>query len=273
MPADAQQRKAALVIGNGAYRHAPALPHPPNDARAVADALRKLGFDVTLALDLDHRGMREALLSFERGLERRPGRRILFRRTRIQRERRELSGAGRRRDPRMRRASAAETVDLTTVFDALDRARRQDRHSRRQPRQSILGKSHPVLGHPIDRREVRLGRDLRADRSLVLMASAPGTVASDGSGPNSPFTSALIGQLAAPGVDVETAMNRVRQDVARATQNRQVPWFQSTLSGEIRLSDPPATKTVAILPSPMPRQRKRQRWTKSSARLLSASNA
>ena len=43
----------ALVIGNGAYRNVPALTNPPNDAKDIAAALKSLGFNVTLKLDLD----------------------------------------------------------------------------------------------------------------------------------------------------------------------------------------------------------------------------
>jgi uncharacterized caspase-like protein len=56
--------RLALVIGNGGYRNAPPLPNPPNDARAVANALREIGFQVIEATDLDRAGMERALLEF-----------------------------------------------------------------------------------------------------------------------------------------------------------------------------------------------------------------
>ena len=49
------EARVALVIGNGAYPSGP-LRNPPNDARAVAAKLGGLGFDVTLRVDLAHRG-------------------------------------------------------------------------------------------------------------------------------------------------------------------------------------------------------------------------
>src|SRR5579864_8653664 len=52
------QRKMALLIGNAAYPSQP-LRNPPNDVRAMADALRRLGFTVTTAFDLTHRQMNE----------------------------------------------------------------------------------------------------------------------------------------------------------------------------------------------------------------------
>ena len=51
-PAQAD-RRVALVIGNGAYVHAPHLPNPPHDAEDVAAALRRSGFETILGLDLD----------------------------------------------------------------------------------------------------------------------------------------------------------------------------------------------------------------------------
>src|SRR3954462_7107770 len=62
-------RRVALVIGNGAYQNAPTLPNPPNDARAMAKALRGLGFQVLEAEDLDQRGLQTTLADFADKLE------------------------------------------------------------------------------------------------------------------------------------------------------------------------------------------------------------
>ena len=63
--ADAQDR-VALVIGNGRYQNATLLPNPANDARAVAKALRDIGFDVTEGVDLDRTGMERCIRDFLR---------------------------------------------------------------------------------------------------------------------------------------------------------------------------------------------------------------
>jgi Caspase domain len=52
-------RRVALVIGNGAYAHAPHLPNPPHDAEDVAAALKRTGFDTILGIDLDQAGMKD----------------------------------------------------------------------------------------------------------------------------------------------------------------------------------------------------------------------
>ena len=57
----AAAKRVALVVGNGGYANAPTLPNPPNDAKAIAAELEKLGFEVHLALDVTQdQGLRGA---------------------------------------------------------------------------------------------------------------------------------------------------------------------------------------------------------------------
>ncbi len=51
------QKRIALVIGNGAYTKAKALPNPPNDAADTAKALKELGFEVISGVNQDKRQM------------------------------------------------------------------------------------------------------------------------------------------------------------------------------------------------------------------------
>ena len=67
-PTAAAERRVALVIGNGAYRHGPSLRNPVNDARAVGDALRRIGFEVIDGLDLDIQEMLDKVELFEQRL-------------------------------------------------------------------------------------------------------------------------------------------------------------------------------------------------------------
>jgi uncharacterized caspase-like protein len=62
----AAEKRVALVIGNGAYENVPHLPNPPNDAKDVADALQRSGFDTTLGIDLDKAAMDAAAVRFAR---------------------------------------------------------------------------------------------------------------------------------------------------------------------------------------------------------------
>src|SRR6202451_4382855 len=62
------EKRLALVIGNGDYKVAPHLDNPPNDARAIAETLRKLGFEVVDGYDLDVSRMRKAVSDFSAAL-------------------------------------------------------------------------------------------------------------------------------------------------------------------------------------------------------------
>ena len=62
------EKRIALVIGNGDYKIAPHLDNPPNDARAIAETLRKLGFEVVDGYDLDFYHMRKAVSNFSAAL-------------------------------------------------------------------------------------------------------------------------------------------------------------------------------------------------------------
>src|SRR5215472_8510168 len=59
-------RRIALVIGNGGYKHTPALVNPPNDATDVGAALKAIGFEVTLKIDAEKRQMDQIIAQFAR---------------------------------------------------------------------------------------------------------------------------------------------------------------------------------------------------------------
>ena len=68
-PAVPADTRVALVVGNATYTHAPALTNSRNDAAGMAAALRRLGFAVEEAVDLDARETEAALRRFSRLLE------------------------------------------------------------------------------------------------------------------------------------------------------------------------------------------------------------
>lgn len=61
------ERRVALVIGNGNYAVRP-LDNPPNDARALAVALKDLGFEVISGENLKRAEMQQKLRAFEASL-------------------------------------------------------------------------------------------------------------------------------------------------------------------------------------------------------------
>jgi hypothetical protein len=68
--------------------------------------------------------------------------------------------------------------------------------------------------------------------SIVSYSTSPGAEAEDGTGENSPYTSALLKVAAEPGLPIEQAFKRARLSVNQATSGRQTPWESSSLRGD-----------------------------------------
>ena len=68
--------------------------------------------------------------------------------------------------------------------------------------------------------------------TLIAYAAKAGSTASDGDGPNSPFTRALVKYVTRPGLDIRKAFGFVRDDVLKDTRNRQEPFVYGSLGGE-----------------------------------------
>jgi len=65
---------------------------------------------------------------------------------------------------------------------------------------------------------------------VIIYSTALGRVTSDGIGKNSPFTSNLLKYITVP-EDIEFVLRKVRDSVVKETNNFQVPWWSSSLSG------------------------------------------
>jgi uncharacterized caspase-like protein len=73
-----------------------------------------------------------------------------------------------------------------------------------------------------------------APGTLLSFSTAPGAEAEDGSGANSPYTTALLKAGREPGIPIEEAFKRVRLAVNLATEGRQTPWESSSLVSDFR---------------------------------------
>jgi len=65
-------------------------------------------------------------------------------------------------------------------------------------------------------------------------STAPGAVAEDGDGADSPYTTALLAAAREPNLPIEQAFKRVRVAVNKATEGRQTPWESSSLTEDFR---------------------------------------
>ena len=226
-PSVASER-VALVIGNSAYRHTVPLRNPKNDAGDMARSLRELGFAVIEGLDLDEAAFEAKLREFARaavGAEA-----TLF----------YYAGHGLQVDEENYLvpvdAQLVSEVDVRLDTISLDTVMTEMRSKvnlvfldacRDNPLAQNLARSMgPNRSSAVGR---GLGRVEDSAGMLIAYATAPGNVASDGDGENSPFTEALLANLAVPGVSVNDLMTAVTDAVAVQTGGQQQPWTHSSL--------------------------------------------
>jgi tetratricopeptide (TPR) repeat protein len=237
-------RRVALVIGNGAYTHVKALPNPPNDARAIAKSLTDIGFAVRQGIDLDRVTMQKMTRDFLREAARAQvalvyyaghGVQIGGRNYLVPVDAQLLAG----------RDITETMIDMDTILAGLDD----------QIRTSILildacrnNPLEPPVASAEPNRAIEAGSGLAAPASLgtgatlgagtlIAFATAPGKVALDGEGANSPFSAALSRHIGTPGLEVQQMLTRVRAEVVATTKNKQVPWSNSSLLGEVYLAE------------------------------------
>lgn len=231
-PASAE-RRVALVIGNGDYRHSTKLANPRNDAADIAAALRKLGFDVIEGRDLDRRGMEDRIRDFGRKLERATMALFFYAGHGIQ-----VGGKNYLipTDAKLERAGdlTLDTIDLGQVLAQMEVERRVNLVFLDACRDNPLARS---FARSLGTRSTAVGQGLASVQSaigtMIAYATQPDNVALDGEGRNSPFTAALLKHIGTPGLHISLVMQRVRSDVIAATREKQVPWDHSSLIGDV----------------------------------------
>lgn len=237
-------RRVALVIGNRAYAHVKALPNPPNDARSIAKSLREIGFTVSEGIDLDRAAMQKTTRDFLREAARTQVAVVYY------------AGHGVQIDGRnylvpvdvslqVGTSMTDAMIDMDTILAGLDDQVRTNilildacRNNPLEPQVASAGANRAVeagsgLAAPA---ALGAGATLRAG-TLIAFATAPGQVALDGEGANSPFSAALSRHIGTSGLEVQQMLTRVRAEVVTATKAKQVPWSNSSLLGEVYLAE------------------------------------
>jgi hypothetical protein len=232
------ERRVALVIGDSNYAGAGRLTNPTNDARAIADVLRRLGFDVELALDVGYLDLTRAVRRFGDRIETAHVALFYYAGHGLQ-----LNGTNflvpvdaqlaNERDIRF------ETVDLASVIDLMRGT---------SPRVNLIFLD-ACRDNPLARNMTRTNQTrqlasnglapMTASGMLIAFSTEPGSVSVDGSGDNSPFAAALVQQMPTPGVEIRQMLTRVRQSVRQATGGRQITWDHSSLESEFYFSGGP----------------------------------
>ena len=220
----AQERRIALVIGNGKYISSP-LENPTNDAIDMAAALEKLGFSVSLEINANQRTMESAIRTFGKKLRFGGVGLFYFAGHGIQFQGRNYLipiGADIHSEADIKYESVDAGRVLAQMYEAentlniiiLDACRNNPfSHSFRSSAKGLAKMDAPT-------------------GSILAYATAPGSVAADGTGRNGLYTSMLLRYIMVPDVPIEKVFKMVRIDVMDQSSKTQVPWESSSLTGD-----------------------------------------
>jgi lipoprotein NlpI len=251
-PSFAAGDRYALVIGNAKYPDADApLKEPINDARDVADELKRDGFNVDVQENLNGDGMRRAFDKLYGKLK--PGSiALIF-----------FSGFG----VQSNRQSYMIPIDaqIWTEADV-----RRDGFSLETVLGEINSRGAGVKialvdasrRNPFERRfrsfSAGLAPVIAPNGTLVMYSAALSSVISDNGGDHSLFVQELLKEIRVPDLMAEETLNRTRVGVTRASRSEQVPWISSSLAEDFSFipgsggSRPSTSGPVATLPPPAP---------------------
>jgi hypothetical protein len=241
-------KRVAFVVGNGAYKNVAPLPNPAIDAKSMAKVLRNVGFDVVEGTNLTRDKMTERLLEFGKKAEGADVALFFYAGHGIA-----LNGtnyllpvdADIKSEMDVKLGSAVN-IDVTleqTMADAKVKLVFLDA-CRDNPFASKIKSNSPTRSLSVQQ---GLAEMKSGEGTLIAFATGPGQTALDGEvGTNSPFTRALMANIAAPGVEIQQAMTKVRAQVNEETNKNQLPWGHTNLIGSVYLNPAPAAPGSAV---------------------------
>ena len=229
--ADAEAR-LALVIGQSAYRTVPELPNAANDAKGMTELLGNAGFTVTTAANLAQNEMRAAISDFAGKVSASGADTValVF-----------YAGHGLQidgenylvpvdLDPKREADIPLQGVRLNDLLNTLGALPTRARifmldACRNNPFPALSG-----AGHGLAIVDTKAG----APGSFISYSTSPGAEAEDGSGIDSPYTTAALTVAKQPNLPIEEVFKRIRIAVAQSTDGRQIPWESSSLTTDFR---------------------------------------
>ncbi len=220
------QKRFALVIGNGSYPTSP-LKNPPNDAKAIATELRNLGFEVMEYTDLSQADMVKNIRAFGNKLSVQKGTGLFF-----------YAGHGIQLNGEnylvpvnavieKEQDVELETVNLKRILGEMD-------YAQNDLNIIILDacRNNPFARSFRSGGGNGLATAMAPKGTFIAYATAPGSVASDGTGNNGLYTQELIKCMKKPSLKIEEMFKQVRNSVYEISNKQQVPWDNSSIFGD-----------------------------------------
>ena len=244
-----RESRLALVIGNADYKSSP-LKNPVNDARDFSNALKNLGFEVIYRENAGQRIFEEAIRDFGNRLHKLGGIGLFY-----------YAGHGVQvKDDNFLIPVDAQIYQETDIkYEAINAGRILDAMYNASNRMNIVildacrdnpfARSFRSAAQGLARMDAPTG-------TIIAYATSPGNVAADGDGRNSYYTKHLLKQMPDPRLNIEKVFKNVRIGVIQETDNRQVPWESSSLTGDFYFntekSESPKISSVRPTPSEPP---------------------
>jgi hypothetical protein len=231
IPVDVSQKRLALVIGNSAYQHGGTLRNPINDARAMKTALEKLGFTVMKCENCSQNDMKRMIDDFGsklqnydvglffyagHGIQVNGNNYLVPVDSKLEYERDVEYNCVQAGRVLGKMESAKSKINLI-ILDAC-----RDNPFARSWSRSTSSKGLAFMNAP--------------SGSLIAYATSPGNTASDGSGTNGLYTSAILQYIGQSDLQIEDMFKKVRQKVIKDSGGKQTPWESTSLTKDFYFS-------------------------------------
>jgi uncharacterized caspase-like protein len=247
MPTEAAaEARLALVIGQSAYRTVPELPNAANDAKGMTELLGNAGFTVTTASNLAQNDMRQAISDFAGKVSASGADTValVF-----------YAGHGLQidgenylvpvdLDPKREADIPLQGVRLNDLLNTLGALPTRARifmldACRNNPFPALSG-----TGHGLAIVDTKAG----AQGTFISYSTSPGAEAEDGTGIDSPYTTAALTVAKQPNLPIEEVFKRIRVAVAQSTDGRQIPWESSSLTTDFKFFGGDSSSAQTALP-------------------------
>jgi uncharacterized caspase-like protein len=239
LPALNTAPRLALIIGNGTYSDVP-LRNAPNDAKAMADYLARMGFQITLKVDATRADMMTSIRSFAEMLETQKAVGLFY-----------FAGHGAQLawrnylipvDAHIKDVADMETqaVDLGGLLKSMTQAK--------NPMNVVIldaCRDNP-FGKNVALPQKGLSQVDAPSGTFLAYATAPGNTAADGLGANGLYTENLLKEIEVPGAKIEDIFKRVRLRVRLQSSGRQIPWESTSLEQDFYFRPPEAVRNPSL---------------------------
>lgn len=248
-PASADTR-VALVIGNGAYVSTAQLPNPSHDAEDVAASLKRSGFEVFQGIDLRQADMQDLTIRFARAASRADVAMFYYSGHAMQ-----YNGVNYLMPVDAVLSDEADLKRFVRVDDIVN-----DLQQAKNLRILVLDscRDNP-LAETLKRSATRaasIGRGLskvEAPRgTIVSFSTQSGQTAADGTGRNSPYTTAFLKHIEEP-QEIGDVFRDISSDVYDSSGKSQLPELSLSIIGKFYLNGPVSVTVAPAAPQPAPK--------------------